>query len=1183
MKIVKKLAFIFVIILAMIFTGSCDEKFAYILSIVDEDSTSTGAGDYFPGELVKLEVAPTDGFYFDGWYEGDKKLSDSQKYEFFMPNKDYNLTAKSLPIVVDTKIYELTINSNNGTATGAGGYLAGDSVTVTAAPNSEYRFDGWSDGVNIISTARSYTFNMPNQDYHLQAMYTKIEVKIPLSYTLINNDTEYEVSVGSATLDGFTEIIIPETHRGLPVTKIADYGFCDNYPLNYNAKTDLITSITIPTTITEIGESAFSGMLSLEEINFKAINLNVPAADNTIFNQAGANTNGITLNISKGVTRIPSTLFQPVGYSLKLSSINIEENSQIVILEDNTFKDMTSLESVTFGDESFLISIAERVFEGCTNLTTVNFGNNNRISNINDCVFKDCTSLGYVNFGENSKLARIGISAFENCSSLLAITIPEKVSKISDRAFAGTLSLAEINFEAAKLTNVDSSNKIFFNAGANTNGITINVGKKVTKLPVYLLRPFEDNLKIKTLNFADNSAMTTFEETNFKDFTYLENVFFGANASLSEIKASAFEGCTNLVSFTFPNSITSISAKAFKDCSVLENVLLTEESKLVTIGNNAFENCVKLNAVNLSKVLTTIGESSFAMCSALTEIAIPSKITTIEKSTFEGCTSLSKILFIENSALDIIKAKAFKDCVSVEVINLPVGLTNIETEAFNHCIKLSSIFIPSSVKYFSGDKIFNECGSLINISTDSDTIPTGDGFYVTNTVNVPVKQGNGIIVKSGTEIYPLRVTTNVTSFILPTDTTKIGTSAFQHCTLLASMSIPNTVTSINEQSFHGCTALESINIPDNVTSISTAAFENCSSLANLNVSDNANLQGIGERAFKGCSSITSFTFTSKVNSVGGNLLEGATSIKVLNFYTNEFTSFTSFPQTVLNGAGDSTVGLTVNVGADVQNFHINFFEGVFSIKTTVNFLDNSKFKALPQHHYKYFDDWTCLTNLNFGNNSSFESFGYSYFAFHSNLETVSFGDNSKLTTIGGLAFSNCTSLKSFTLGQNNQLKTIEGSAFYDCPNFTTINFGNNNMLESIGGYAFSKTAISEITIPATVKSIGGDAFTKCYSLKTVTFQNNSQIEAIPDYCFDDCTNLTTINFGTNSGLQIISAFAFSDNISLQSITIPKSVKRIGGFAFAGSYNLVVYIEAGTDTSGWEQAVWNSSVKQVIYL
>lgn len=225
MKIVKKLAFIFVIILAMIFTGSCDEKFAYILSIVDEDSTSTGAGDYFPGELVKLEVAPTDGFYFDGWYEGDKKLSDSQKYEFFMPNKDYNLTAKSLPIVVDTKIYELTINSNNGTATGAGGYLAGDSVTVTAAPNSEYRFDGLSDGVNIISTARSYTFNMPNQDYHLQAMYTKIEVKIPLSYTLINNDTEYEVSVGSATLDGFTEIIIPETHRGLPVTKIADYGF----------------------------------------------------------------------------------------------------------------------------------------------------------------------------------------------------------------------------------------------------------------------------------------------------------------------------------------------------------------------------------------------------------------------------------------------------------------------------------------------------------------------------------------------------------------------------------------------------------------------------------------------------------------------------------------------------------------------------------------------------------------------------------------------------------------------------------------------------------------------------------------------------------------------------------------------------------------------------------------------
>jgi len=47
-----------------------------------------------------------------------------------------------------------------GTVTGGGIYNAGDSVTLTAAPQAGYWFTGWTEGGNVVSTSLSYTFTM---------------------------------------------------------------------------------------------------------------------------------------------------------------------------------------------------------------------------------------------------------------------------------------------------------------------------------------------------------------------------------------------------------------------------------------------------------------------------------------------------------------------------------------------------------------------------------------------------------------------------------------------------------------------------------------------------------------------------------------------------------------------------------------------------------------------------------------------------------------------------------------------------------------------------------------------------------------------------------------------------------------------------------------------------------------
>ncbi len=89
-----------------------------------------------------------------------------------------------------------------------------------------------------------------------------------LAFTLNDDKTAYAVSgIGTATA---TDIVIPVTYEGLPVTSIYTWSF-------YNCAE--MTSITLPTGMTSIGSSAFRDCVNLQ-------NILVPASVTSIGNQA---------------------------------------------------------------------------------------------------------------------------------------------------------------------------------------------------------------------------------------------------------------------------------------------------------------------------------------------------------------------------------------------------------------------------------------------------------------------------------------------------------------------------------------------------------------------------------------------------------------------------------------------------------------------------------------------------------------------------------------------------------------------------------------------------------------------------------------------------------------------------------------------------------------------------------
>lgn len=141
-------------------------------------------------------------------------------------------------------------------------------------------------------------------------------------------------------------------------------------------------------------------------------------------------------------------------------------------------------------------------------------------------------------------------------------------------------------------------------------------------------------------------------------------------------------------------------------------------------------------------------------------------------------------------------------------VTLPEGVTTIGASAFRNCNELVSIDIPASVTRFE-DNIFTECKKLVNIPID-------------------------------------RILANKT---------KVASSEFEDCEMLASVVIPDGIEEIEHHAFFGCKSLASVVIPNSVKIIGDGAFAHCKALKSITIPESVTT--IEDSAFYGCTSLES--------------------------------------------------------------------------------------------------------------------------------------------------------------------------------------------------------------------------------------------------------------------------------------------------------------------------------------
>ncbi len=828
------------------------------------------------------------------------------------------------------------------------------------------------------------------------------------------------------------------------------------------------------------------------------------------------------------------------------------------------FYNCTALKSVVL-DEG-VETIEECAFEGCTSLVEINLEN---VRIISDRTFFGCKMLGGIkDDGSRAEIlldsiSAVGKESFRGCESLRNISL-ENLRRASPYAFADCKKLTSVNLgKYARLAEY-----MFYNSGVSGE---IQVYSDI--VPDYVFAECKNLTKV-----VFHKDLTYLGDYAFYGCELLSSVKFGDDNEIicEKIGSYAFSNCKKLSSFTLPDCDVVMGDYVFAN-SNLSNLVFLEKTNITKAGAGLFHNllskefkfqCARNSSYELENgIIYQLDKSGnkvkvvlVSPLAKIIEYTVPDTVYEICDGAFSANKKLSIVKIGENSKLTRIGTGAFADCAVLEKVELPSGKNIvIGDKAFMNCTALTLIDLQSVTNI--GDFAFYNSAISGTAQLVHDGVVIG-GYAFTNVPNlIGVVLGKNAVVgdyafynvndNSSTEPYYSYSLTSVTT-VSGAQNITIGNFAFYGACMLEELDISNVSGKLGDYAFGLCESVEEVDL-SNITEIGEGSFMMCVKLKT--VSNTQNIVKIGEGAFR-----TYFEATEDGESfvIPDGLTMALEKIDISKVQTIGDYAFigTSLKYVDLSGVKNTTdeqgnVVLGVGVGAFFMNKEL--VTVVFGEALT--HIGDLAFYECPALQLKEND----LVNV--------ESIGVRAF---SNVNLPSTLNLASAKEIGAQAFA-----------MNHELAVAAMLKSVNAPKLTTIGyeaFSNNLYLtnfnapsiEDIGSFAFSYTRVNKLQVsdkfnPTQASPMGyASQFAGFYVLEGETENYNY---ANDTFVLDDGVLYLVMENGyyvlqcypeaktdeayvvlENTGR--IEYYAVFNNTYLEEVTLPKTLRTIGDFAFA---------------------------------
>ncbi len=621
-----------------------------------------------------------------------------------------------------------------------------------------------------------------------------------------NASTETYTVAGPAS-DPTSDVALLAMIDGYPVTSIAENVF----------ESSLITSLSMPWTITEIGKGAFKDCRQLQHVT-----------------------------LSPSITEIPTYCF--------LGCVVLEE---CVVPEGVT-------------------TIGESAFEGCSTLTSLILPST--LTTVNACCFsvghKSCVITCYAATPPNADpLTFTGYKGKVEvpAASVDAYKAATGWSTVAERIEAIPTPTWPVTLDGVTYDSTTGSGSAYVTGNTSNTTGNVTVQKMVRGLQVTSISQsaFRLNSSITTV-----AVPATVTEIGAKAFDYCSDLTaVSLPSGLTQIADDLFSHCTKLAKCDIPEGVTTIGSRAFKDCRALSS--LTLPAIVNNLGTNCFDgmgNDAGSDATTLTCLAATPPNADPHTFTGYTgKVAVPSASVDAYKAATGWSTVASQIEAIATPTwpvtIDGVTYNSTPDSgtayvtgstgnnptgnvtIQKEVLGLPV--TSIDAGAFSNCSALESVYIPETVKSI-GSKAFKGCSKLSSVSIEGEGLET---------------IGNQAFMECR----------SLTEITIPRSVTAIYQNVFSGCLFLENVTLPETITYISSGAFQNCGQLQSIVMPEQLMSIGEDAFNGCTGLTSVTLNDG--LQRIDGYAFSGCNRLTEITIPENVTSIASYAFYNCTKLE----------------------------------------------------------------------------------------------------------------------------------------------------------------------------------------------------------------------------------------------------------------------------------------------------------------